>query len=123
MAKFSITLDADVRAVLERSHIARGMVVLPPGQLDRTLYDRVNKVLMAAGGKWDRRAKAHLFTCGRDPREALGLALSSGAIVDQKKALQQFFTPDALANDLCGRIDVTKGDFVLEPSAGGGSIA
>jgi hypothetical protein len=31
------------------------------GQLDRKLYTDTNKVLEAAGGKWNRSAKAHVF--------------------------------------------------------------
>ena len=33
----------------------------PYEQLDRNMYQRTNKVLEAAGGKWNRKAQAHLF--------------------------------------------------------------
>ena len=31
------------------------------GQLDRKLYTSTNAVLEAAGGKWDKKTKAHIF--------------------------------------------------------------
>lgn len=34
-------------------------------RMDRSLYQRVNKVIEAAGGKWNRKAKCHVFRFGR----------------------------------------------------------
>ena len=115
---YRITLQDDVRDVLERSTITETALTLP-SQLDRDLYVRVNKIVAAAGGKWSRKHSAHVF--GRDPRAALGLALTAGHITDQRKALQQFFTPTDLARALAA--DLGPGDRVLEPSAGAGAIA
>ena len=50
-AKFKIT--DEVRAVLEAASITATSVKLN-GQVDRALYVAVNKVLVGAGGKWDR---------------------------------------------------------------------
>lgn len=121
MAKYQVSIEADVRAVLERAEISSDSVRLPGDRLDRGLYERVNKVLVAAGGKWNRKAGVHLFPS--DPRAVLGLALDAGAITDSKKANQQFFTPDDLADRLVAAAAVEAGSVVLEPSAGGGSIA
>ncbi len=119
-ASYKTKLDPDVRDVLERSIITDTAVILP-GQLTRDLYVRVDKVLKAAGGKWNRSAKSHVFP--RDPREVLGLALTNGHIVDERKALQQFFTPADLAIRLVNAISIGPGDTVLEPSAGAGALA
>lgn len=118
--KHAITIDADVRDVLERSTMTGDSLTLPQ-QLDRALYEKVAKVITAAGGKWHRGKKSHLFT--RDPRVALGLALEAGAIVDTKKALNQFFTPADLAVTVVQAAKVRHGHQVLEPSAGGGALA
>lgn len=118
---YTVKIDPDVRDVLSRSVVTATTVALPVGQLERKLYERVNKVLEAAGGKWNRSAKAHVFVS--DPREVLGLALVSDAITDERKAKQQFFTPAFVADLACERVDVARGMVVLEPSAGEGSIA
>ena len=53
-------IDDEVLAVLSSAE-ASGCNVTLTGQLDRKLYERTNKVLEAAGGKWNRKARAHLF--------------------------------------------------------------
>jgi hypothetical protein len=93
-----VKIDPEVRAVLERSNLGDCRVILPPEQLPRDLYQRVDKVLRAAGGKWVRSAKCHLFP--GDPREILGLALEAGGVVDAKRSHEQFYTPDDLADEL-----------------------
>lgn len=125
-ARYSVDLAADVRDVLMRSTITDSALALP-GQLDRKLYERVAKVIEAAGGKWNRKAQAHLFP--RDPREVLGLAVETGSIVNQAKALNQFFTPPDLALRVVQsaltmqKLDVWRSVRVLEPSAGAGALA
>lgn len=121
MPKYAVEIDDEVRDVLERSTITATSLTLPNEQLERPLYERVNKVLVAAGGKWNKKARAHLFP--RDPRQALGLALESGEITDTKKAAQQFFTPAGLSADVVARAEIRPGMSVLEPSAGGGALA
>ncbi len=124
-----IKLDDDTRLVLTEAEVFEHAVVAGKtvwglrltGQLDRTAYTKVNKVLEVAGGKWNRGAKAHLFD--GDPREILGTAVSKGEVVDSKKALGQFFTSQKLAHEVAKWAGVTRGNAVLEPSAGGGSLA
>lgn len=120
-AKHTVAVDADVQAILQRSTITATSLTLPAEQFARPLYDRLDKVLKAAGGKWNRAAKAHLFA--RDPREALGLAVETGGIRDERKALQQFFTPPDLARALAAKAAIRPGHLVLEPSAGAGALA
>jgi hypothetical protein len=118
MASFKIT-DA-VRDVLAAATIDATTVRLN-GQLDRDLYVQVDKVLRAAGGKWDRKTRAHVFD--RDPREALGLAVETGQATNVKKALQAFYTPPELAARIAALARVEAGHLVLEPSAGQGALA
>jgi len=116
----SVNVPPAVRDVLSRATITSDRVVLPPEQLERKLYEQVNKVLAAAGGKWNRKAAAHLFK--HDPRKALGLAVDSGTIVNTKNVLQAFYTPLELADLLVEKVDLQPGERVLEPSCGGGAL-
>jgi phospholipid N-methyltransferase len=109
----------DVRSILARSAITGSTLVLPE-QLDRETYSRVAKVLAMARGKWDRKAKGHVFPF--DPRELMDDAIGTGGIVNQKKTLQFFETPRDLAARMAHVAKLTKGDKVLEPSAGLGRI-
>lgn len=118
-----IQITDDVRAVLEGSTITDVSVILPPVKLERDLYVRVDKVLKAAGGKWDRKIGAHLFT-DYDPRELLSKEqLASGEIVNRQQALQQFFTRPETAKQIVEYACVEPGMRCLEPSAGTGNIA
>lgn len=115
-------IEEDVMTVLKNSAIT-GTHLKLPGQLDRKLYERVNKVLTIAGGKWNRSAGVHVFQA--DPREILGMAVSAGHIVDKKVELQQFFTPPAVAKVAVDRLmkgRTTKGITVMEPSCGSGNM-
>ena len=64
-------LTPEVKAVLQRAVITDNSLVLPD-QLDRKLYEKVNKAIESAGGVWSRKDKAHLFA--GDPRSYLGLS-------------------------------------------------
>lgn len=118
--KHHIQIDDETMTVLRASTVSATSVKLPPGQLARPLYMKVNKVLETAGGKWNRSAQAHTFTT--DPRETLGLAVEKGAILDNKKATQAFYTPAAVAALVVTMASV-QGKVVLEPSAGHGALA
>ncbi len=119
-----ITLTPEVRAVLENSEIGATSLKLPSTPLDRKLYVAVNKVIEAAGGKWNKSLKSHVFSS--DPRIELGLALENNVIVDKvkerKKERQSFFTPESVARDVVIAADVFM-HYVLEPSAGDGALA
>ena len=106
--------------MLEQCRTEANLVCLPERQLDRKLYESVNKVLELLGGKWSRKDKAHVFE--GDPSEALYNAIATESVADTKKGFQQFFTPNALADRLVRLADIRPGHRVLEPSAGNGSI-
>ena len=109
----------DVIPILRRSTFAGNVLTLPE-QLDRETYLRVAKVLTAARGKWDRKAKGHVFPF--DPRELIGEAVEDGVVVDAKRTLQFFETPDDLAERMVGLSGIGAGEIALEPSAGLGRI-
>lgn len=125
VSRHEIHIPDPVLNVLRRSSIeASGdqfHLTLPPEQLERSLYVGVNKVLVAAGGRWNRSAKAHIFS--KSPKEVLGLAVESGTILDKKKALQAFYTPQDIARRMVRVSGLMPGWKVLEPSAGSGAIA
>jgi type I restriction-modification system DNA methylase subunit len=119
-ARITFKVSDEVHEVLARSTITATSVKLPDGQLDRKLYEAVNKVLLAAGGKWDRKSGTHKFTS--DPREAMGLAVEKGEAVNHKTRLQAFYTPRPLAERVAVAVKLKHGYRVLEPSAGGGAL-
>lgn len=120
-----IQLTDPVRDVLNRSTITALTVQLPNEQLERKLYIEVNKVLEAAGGKWDRRTRSHVFTS--DPRAKLGLAMETGQIVSKKQDLQAFYTSAEIAELVVDGLpqwtpEAMRKLRVLEPSAGHGAL-
>lgn len=116
----SIEISSAAEGVLRASTWEENVLKLPPGQLDRKLYEAVNKVLTALGGKWNRHKGGHVFS-GAASTE-LQAALDAGGVVDVKKTLEQFFTPPALAARMAEIAGVRAGMQVLEPSAGNGSL-
>lgn len=113
-------IDADVLEVL-RGVECDGTQARLTAQLDRKLYERVNKVLVALGGKWNRKSKAHVFEC--ETAELLADVVATGEYVDWKKELQFYETPEPLAAWMCQLAEAGEGAAVLEPSAGRGAIA
>lgn len=94
------------------------------GQLDRKLYTATNAVLEAAGGKWDRKAKAHLFPV--DAADAMEQIIQTGEVTLIRTIQQDygyFPTPAAVVDRLMEIAEIKPGMTVLEPSAGRGAIA
>lgn len=106
--------------VLARSSVDGQVVYLPEGQLDRPLYVEVNKALEAIGGKWNRKAKGHVFAT--DPEQALEQIVRTGEAHAVKGEFGFFPTPAPLAKRLVEIADVQPGYWVLEPSAGNGAL-
>ena len=114
-------ISNDVANVLGNSQIDNEMLYLPDEQLERSLYMAVNKVLVAIGGKWNRKEKAHLF---KNPvSETLEEILLTGEYTDAKKEYQLFETPSGIAKQLVDMAEIQPGESILEPSAGKGAIA
>lgn len=90
-------------------------------QLDRITYQKINKVLIAVGGKWNSSKKAHVF---KEPvEEIIQNIIHTGEYTSEKKEFQFFPTPKALAKKLVEMSGACKSDICLEPSAGQGNIA
>lgn len=118
--KADIQISDEVRAVLDRSVIEGNLLKLPPEQLDRKLYTRVNETLEALGGKWNKGKKAHVFEA--DPRAAIGKAKDEGKVTHPNQ--YDFFpTSRDVAETACHRLGMGDGwKRTLEPSAGEGHL-
>lgn len=121
-------ISDEVMAVLSTVEVGPGpapagsSVTITTGQLDRKLYVKTNEVLEALGGLWSRKAKAHVFpTTVSETRDRLDVAIVSGDVTTPKD-LGFFPTPVEIARDLVRGVSLTKGQRVLEPSAGTGRI-
>ena len=106
---------------MDEVEIDGNTVRLTSGQLDRQTYLDTDKVLRGLGGKWNRKARGHVFNF--NPSEKIELALVTGGYVDEKKVLGFFETPPDLATQLVEMAEIQPGMLVLEPSAGLGAIA
>lgn len=116
----TIKIDDDVREVL-RTIACSGCFAAITRQLDRPLYEKVDKVLKALGGKWSK-GKGHKFPS--DAANIIAQVVDARDVVDVKKTHGQFFTPPELAADIVRGIKgLGKGVRVLEPSAGEGALA
>jgi len=107
--------------VLSGATIQDNVLYLESAQLERTLYQKVNKVLELMGGKWNRKTRGHVFD--GDPTDKLEAVLLTGEIIDAKKEFGYFPTPPGLAAHLVEMAEIEPGMEVLEPSAGEGNIA
>lgn len=113
-------IDNDTLAELEELTITGGSVAIAR-HLDRPLYAKVNKVLEAAGGKWNRKAKAHVFA--EDPTELLEQIVLTGEYRREKQELGVFYTPEAVAAQAVAACGDVRGQKWLEPEAGMGALA
>lgn len=118
-------LSDPVLAILSTVRIEGNTVFLTCGMLSgdkagRKLYLDVNDALMALGGKWNRKAKGHVFDS--DPTEKIENAILTGEVTPPSKN-GYFPTPAPIVEQLIELAGVQPGDLVLEPSAGTGNIA
>lgn len=122
------SIEDDVLAVLAQGRSEGPRFFLPDVTLDRNLYNRVDEVLKALGGGWNRFAKAHMFE--DDAAAVVETAVLTKSFV-KPQDLGFFPTPDELADQLLQQLDVSglvrcDSDLeslrVLEPSAGNGAL-
>jgi len=115
-------ISNEVMEILVQSTIEENKLFLPAFQLDRKLYLDVNKALESIGGKWNRKAKAHVFEI--DPSDVLDEIINTGEYTDAKKEYQFFETPEWLAKKMVELSTAAEmSGMMLEPSAGKGAIA
>ena len=112
-------ISGNVLDILSRA-TADGNAIRIADRLDRPTYVAVNEVLAAAGGKWNRKAQAHLFP--EDAAPVLAALLGDGSVVRPQDE-GWFPTPAAIVADMTALADLEPGMEVLEPSAGDGAIA
>ncbi|MGP3691057.1 methyltransferase [Streptomyces sp. IBSNAI002] len=112
-------IASDVLAVLAGA-VIEGVALRLPAQVDPNLYTRVDKALQAAGGRWDRKAQAHVFP--EAPGPAIQQMCSTGELVTAQD-FGYFPTPAAVVKRLVELAHLSPGLTVLEPSAGRGAIA
>jgi predicted RNA methylase len=115
----STAISATVLDILSRA-TADGNAVRIADRLDRASYVAVNEVLAAAGGKWNRKAQAHLFP--EDAAPVLARLQADGSIVRPQDE-GWFPTPAGVVADMINLAGLEPGMEVLEPSAGEGAIA
>jgi len=118
-----ILSDAAIR-VIGAMETAGSLAVLPAGQLDRDLYVEVNKAMEAIGGKWNRKAKAHVFD--GDPRDAIDQIVMAGGFTSAKDEFGFFQTPAPVVELMMKtlfRIAPVPRMHAFEPSAGSGVLA
>ena len=112
----------NILSILGECRTEGNTLFLPDRQLDRPTYQAVNKVLVNIGGKWNRKAKGHVFDDG-DPAELLNNVLMTGETVDPQKQYQFFPTSRAVAEQMCRMAELDSTCVVLEPSCGKGDLA
>lgn len=105
--------------VLKNCTVSGMVVMLPPVQLERKLYQDVAKHLELIGGTWNRKAQGFIFN--EDPTSLL-TQVSNGVKRDIKKEFQFFGTSDSLADELVQDAEIEDYDLLLEPEAGQGAI-
>jgi len=91
--------------------------VLMCGQLDRKMYNSVNKALAAMGGKWNRSKGGHVFPL--DPRPQVAGLIENGVLTVERDGF--FETPSEVVARMMELVQPR--GRVLEPSAGLGGIA
>lgn len=116
----TVKLDDLTRSILLRSKIVDNFLELPE-QLERADYVKVAKAIEAAGGKWDRKTKMHIFPdCVKN---CMDIDENTVVIIDQQQTFQSFYTPTEIANEVARIADLSAGQTVLEPSVGTGQLA
>lgn len=114
-------VENDVLLVLTHAQ-TEGNALRLVGTLDRELYVRVNKVLEAAGGKWNKKAKAHLYE--GDAADAMEQIILTGECeINRKQNFGYFPTPLPLGLQVAELACIEAGNAVLEPSIGQGHLA
>lgn len=113
-------IDKDVLKIIDAGTSEGNFYKLPAEQLDRKMYVKVNKVLELLGGKWNKKAKAHVFP--ESIEDAIDSVILTGEVQDIRKELQFFETPPELARRLVEMAEIKNNMRCLEPSAGKGNI-
>jgi len=110
----------NVLSVLSAGQTNGKEYTLPAVQLDRAMYVQVNKVLEAAGGKWNKKTKTHVFEA--DAEERMDQILTTGEVTVPRDEYEFYPTPKKVAERVRELADIQPGMKLLEPSAGQGAL-
>lgn len=113
--------DADVLNIIRKMEWSSdGLIAYRyPWQLEISLYQRVNKALVALGGHWDRSANGYVFN--KDPRDSILDLVHTGEITVEKDGFYE--TPRAIVEFMLKTVRIPGYGLILEPSAGRAAIA
>lgn len=117
-------VTADIIEALHQADIDGRRLVLTGPRMHPTMYQRVNEVLEAVGGRWTKNQGSHVFPT--DAADAIAPVIAAGQVVtlrEKRNDAQYFPTPPAVVERLVELASIQPGMEVLEPSAGSGSIA
>ncbi|WP_407310614.1 hypothetical protein [Desulfosporosinus sp. SB140] len=116
------TTDDETVEILKLSRIEGKTLFLPDITLERSQYETVNKVLVALGAKWNKKARGHVFDY--DIHKEIESVIKTKTVTDWKKSTDFFYTPKNVVNEMLGQINFYRHDNmkILEPSAGQGHI-
>ncbi|QKW06957.1 class I SAM-dependent methyltransferase [Streptomyces sp. NA04227] len=111
-----------LRVLTDPRTVIRDDQVSVPFEIDRPVYEQLNKVLKEMGGAWDGRkaVRAHVY-----PYRIEEFMRQCLAANDYPSKYEQgwFPTPPALVMQVCDLAGIYAGMTVLEPSAGSGAMA
>jgi hypothetical protein len=111
-----------IQTALKTAAISSGEVRLTQ-QLDAADYRKVNKIIEALGGKWNKRSQTHVFAQG-NADEAIADFLETGKIdTVEVEDFNYFPTSRPLADSVVKLSGIGPESLVLEPEAGTGGIA
>jgi hypothetical protein len=113
-------IATNVLAAIDGAILAGNTLTLV-GQLKPKVYREVAKVIELSGGKWNKKAKCHLFP--GDAAEAIEPAILTGEIQNVKQDFGQFDTPRDVGEIVIAMAQIEAGMDVLEPSVGIGNLA
>lgn len=117
-------IPSDVYEVLSGCTTEGCFLTLPPVQLERSLFEQVDRILENLGGKWKGNQKRYEYPF--EPAELLSVILSTG-VLPPKNPHAFFPTPKEVLGKVFEPI-LELGSYynparILEPSAGTGAIA
>lgn len=113
--------DEEILTILAGMTFKDNLAYLNCGDLDRTEYLKIDKVLKTLKGKWvGGKTQAHKFPYNPEP--VIKAVVKSGQL--PTNSLDYFYTPDSVINEMFEFIErIPEDSRVLEPSAGTGHIA
>ena len=116
-----MNIEQTVLDILGRSQVEGALLRLPDERLDRKTYEAVNKVIVIAGGKWNKKSKGHVFEY--DAADVIDGILLTGNVQNVRQDFGQFDSPPAVVARVIALAEIGAGMSLLEPSAGIGNIA